>query len=117
MQSLRAYLEGDFAACLQAIESGELLIQRDLELRYYTGRHLALIGEADSAIKALSGVIESGFLCGSALTRDSSFTSLRSSPAFSELISFAESRRTQVHAAFLEAGGPQISNLAVAALQ
>jgi TolB-like protein len=117
MQSLRACLEGNFAECLHAIESGELLAQRDLESQYYTGRHLALIGEAERAIKALSGVIESGFLCGSALTRDSSFASLRSSPAFSDLISFAESRRNQVHAAFLEAGGPQILNLAVAALQ
>jgi serine/threonine protein kinase len=116
MQSLRAYLEGNFAACLDAIESGELLIQRDLELRYYAGRHLALIGEADHAIKALSGVIESGFLCGTALKRDSSFASLRSSPAFSELIRLAESRRTEVHAAFLKADGPQILNLPVAAL-
>jgi eukaryotic-like serine/threonine-protein kinase len=117
MQSLRAYLEGNFAECLHAIESGELLAQRDLESQYYTGRHLALIGEAEHAIKAISGVIEGGFLCGSALTRDSSFASLRSFPAFLELIRLAESRHNHVHAAFLEAGGPQILNLAVAALQ
>jgi TolB-like protein len=115
MQSLRAYLEGNFAECLHAIESGELLAQWDLESQYYTGRHLALIGEAERAIKTISGVIEGGFLCGSALTRDSSFASLRSSQAFSELIRLAESHRNQVHAAFLEAGGPQILNLAVAA--
>ena len=82
MQSLRAYLEGNFVECLHAIESGELLAQRDLESQYYTGRHLALIGEADRSIKTISGVIEDGFLCGSALTRDSSFASLRSSPPF-----------------------------------
>ena len=115
MQSLRAYLEGNFAECLHAIESGELLTQKDMESRYHTGRHLALIGEAERAIKVLSGAIEGGFLCGSALTRDPSFASLRSSHAFSELIRLAESRRTQVHAAFLEAGGPEILNLAVAA--
>jgi tetratricopeptide (TPR) repeat protein len=116
MQSLRAYLEGNSAECLQVIESGELFAQRDLESQYYTGRHLALIGEMERAIKMLSGVVEDGFLCGSALTRDPSFASLRSSPAFSELIRFVEARRTQVHAAFLEAGGPEILNLAFAVL-
>jgi serine/threonine protein kinase len=114
MQSLRAYLEGNFKECLDVIVAGELHIKKDLESHYYSGRQLALIGEAERAIKILSRVVDNGLLCGSALARDPSFASLRSSPAYSELLSRAEARRSQAHAAFLEAGGPQILNLALA---
>jgi eukaryotic-like serine/threonine-protein kinase len=115
MRSLRAYLEGNFAECLQLIEAGELHIKKDLESHYYTGRQLALIGETERAIKVLSRVVDNGLLCGSALARDPSFASLRSSPAYSELLFRAEARRSQAHAAFLEAGGPEVLNLSLAA--
>jgi serine/threonine protein kinase len=115
MQSLRAYLEGNFEECLQVIEAGELLTQNDLESQYYMGRQLAQIGETERAIKVLSSAIDNGLLCSSALARDPSFASLRSTSAYSELIRRAEARRGQAHAAFLEAGGPQILNLALAA--
>jgi eukaryotic-like serine/threonine-protein kinase len=112
MLSLRAYLEGNFVECLRVIEAGKLLTQGDLESQFYTGRQLALIGETERAIKLLSTVLDGGFLCGSAIARDPAFAALRSSPAYLELARRAETCRTQAHAAFLEAGGPQILNLA-----
>jgi eukaryotic-like serine/threonine-protein kinase len=115
MQSLRAYLEGNFEECLRAIEAGEFHARKDLESQYYMGRQFAQIGETERAIKVLSSVVDKGLLCGSALSRDPSFASLRSSPAYSEVILAAEARRGQAHAAFLEAGGPQILNLEMAA--
>jgi serine/threonine protein kinase len=115
MHSLRAYLEGNFQECLHAIEAGDLLTQKDLESQFYVGRQLAQIGQVEKAINLLHRVIDDGFLCSSSLTRDPWFSSLRSSPAFAELLRHAEACRSQAHAAFLEAGGPQTLNLALAA--
>jgi eukaryotic-like serine/threonine-protein kinase len=115
MHSLRAYLEGNFQECLHAIEAGDLLTQKDLESQFYVGRQLAQIGQVEKAINLLHRVIDDGFLCSSSLTRDPWFSSLRSSPAFAGLLRQAEACRSQAHAAFLEAGGPQTLNLALAA--
>ena len=111
MQSLRAYLEGDLDECLSAIEVGEPLTRRDSESLYYTARHLAQINERERAIKILSRVIDSGFLCGSAMSRDPWLESLRSLPDFSQLLHIADQRHSQAHASFLEAGGPQLLNI------
>ncbi len=114
MQSLRAYLEGNFEECLKAIDAGELHTRKDPESLFYSGRQLALIGESERALGVLSAVIDKGLLCGSAVSRDPAFASLRSSPAYPDLARRAEARRAQSHAAFLEAGGPQVLNLASA---
>ena len=111
IQSLRAYLEGDFKECLSAIEAGESLTRRDSESLFYTARHLAQIKEQERALKILSRVIDSGYLCGSALSRDPWLASLRSLPDYSELLHIADQRRSQAHASFLEAGGPQLLNV------
>jgi non-specific serine/threonine protein kinase len=111
MQSLRAYLEGDFEACLRAIEVGDSLTRRDSEALFYTARHLAQIQERERAVETLSRVIDSGFLCASALSRDPWLASLHSLPAYSRLLETANQRRRQVHASFLEAGGPEILNM------
>ncbi|MGO8733108.1 MAG: protein kinase domain-containing protein [Terriglobia bacterium] len=108
MQSLRAYLEGDLDECLSAIEVGEPLTRRDPESLYYTARHLAQINERERAIKILSSVIDSGFLCASAMSRDPWLESLRSLPDYSQLLQIADQRRSQAHTSFLEAGGPQL---------
>ena len=63
--------------------------RNDLESQYYMGRHLAQVGQAERAISVLSSVLDQGFLCGSALARDSSFALLRSSPAFADLVRHA----------------------------
>jgi hypothetical protein len=112
MQSLRAYLEGDFDACRNAIEVAEPLTRRDSESLFYTARHLAQIKECERALKILSSAIEGGFLCGSALSRDPWLASLRSLPGYSLLGDTADRLRSQAHACFLEAGGPQLLNIA-----
>ncbi|MGC9973695.1 MAG: protein kinase [Bryobacteraceae bacterium] len=111
IQSLRAYLEGDFEACLHMIEAGEPLTRRDPESFYYTARHLAQIQERERALKILSRVIDSGFLCGSALSRDPWLASLRSLPGYSRLLETSDQRCSQAHASFLAAGGPELLNL------
>jgi serine/threonine protein kinase/tetratricopeptide (TPR) repeat protein len=111
MQSLRAYLEGDFDACRRAIEVAEHLTRRDSEVLYYTARHLAQINEPERALKALSSAIESGFLCGSALSSDPWLAPLRSLPEYGQLRQTADQQRSQGHAGFLEAGGPELLNI------
>jgi serine/threonine protein kinase/tetratricopeptide (TPR) repeat protein len=111
MQSLRAYLEGDFDACRRAIEVAEHLTRRDSESLFYTARHLAEINEPERALKILSRVIESGFLCGSALSSDPWLAPLHSLPEYWQLLQTADQQRSQAHAAFLEAGGPELLNI------
>lgn len=111
MQSLRAYLEGDFEACLRAIEAGEFQTRRDPESLFYAARQLAQIKERERAQKILSGVIDSGFLCGSALSRDPWLASLNSWPDGARLLETADQRRRQAHASFLEAGGLELLNM------
>lgn len=108
MRSLRAYIEGDFEECLNAIEIGESLTRRDPESLYYMARHLARINEQERAITLLSSVIDGGFLCATAISRDPWFASLRLSPHYVELMRNAELQRCKVHAAFLAAGGEQL---------
>lgn len=111
MQSLRAYLEGDRDGCLKAIEAGEPLTRRDSEALFYAARHLAQIGEGARALDVLSLVLDSGFLCGSALFRDAWLAPLRSLPGYSPLVGRADQRRTRTRASFLTAGGPDLLNM------
>ena len=90
---------------------GDSLTRRDSEALFYTARHLAQIQERERAVETLSRVIDSGFLCASALSRDPWLASLHSLPAYSRLLETANQRRRQVHASFLEAGGPEILNM------
>jgi hypothetical protein len=83
----------------------------DPEIFYYMARHLARINDKERAIAKLSGVIDGGFLCTTAISRDPWFASLRSSPDYVELMRNAELKRRKVHAAFLAAGGEQLVNI------
>jgi serine/threonine protein kinase len=112
MRSLRAYLEGNWEECLNAILAADTAIRKDPEVLFYSARHLARINETDRAISALSTAIDRGFLCGSAISRDPWFAPLRSLPRYIELMKEAERRRSETHAAFLAAGGEQVISVA-----
>jgi hypothetical protein len=108
MRSLRAYLEGNWEECLNAILAADTAIRTDPEILFYSARHLARINETDRAISALSTAIDRGFLCASAISRDPWLAPLRSLPRYIELMKEAERRRSKTHAAFLAAGGEQV---------
>jgi eukaryotic-like serine/threonine-protein kinase len=108
MRSLRAYLEGNWQECINAIETAEDAILRDPEILFYSARHFARINEIDRAISAISTAIDRGYLCTSAVSRDPWFAPLQSSPRYVELMQEAERRRIETHAAFLAAGGEQL---------
>jgi hypothetical protein len=111
MRSLRAYLEGDFAECVQAIELGEPLTRRDPETLYYMARHLARVNEPERAITMLTRALEGGFLYATAIMRDPWFVLLRSSVHYVELMRQAERKRNELHATFLAAGGEKLLNV------
>ena len=112
MRSLRAYLEGNWEECLNAIAAAETVISKDPETLFYSARHLARINETDRAISALSAAIDRGFVCASAISRDPWFNSLRSCPRYAEVMKEALWRRSETHAAFLAAGGEQVISVA-----
>ena len=111
MQSLRYYLEGNFAECLKAIDAGESHAKTDPESFLYIARQLALIEQTERAVQVLFHVIEKGFVCTSTIERDPCFASLRSSPRYDQLLSLAQLRRREAHQMFLDAGGPELLNL------
>jgi serine/threonine protein kinase len=112
MRSLRAYLEGNWEECSNAIAAAGTAILGDPEILFYSSRHLARINETDRDISALSTAIDRGYLCASALLRDPWFAPLRSHPRYVELMKQAEQRRSETHAAFLAAGGEQVISIA-----
>lgn len=108
MHSLRAVLEGDREACLLAVAETDWAQVPDPEILFYMSRHLARIGESESAIKALSSTLDRGFLCTIAIRQDPWFDSLRMTPDFTMLLQRAERESAAVHAEFLAAGGDQV---------
>jgi serine/threonine protein kinase/tetratricopeptide (TPR) repeat protein len=112
MRSLRAYLEGNTEECVNAIVNANATQLVDPEVSFYAARHFARVGQTDRAISALSAANDRGFLCASALARDTWFDSLRSEPRYAALMQDAERRRGETHAAFLAAGGLQVIGIA-----
>ncbi len=112
MRALRYYLEGNLGECLKAIEAGESDTRMDPESFYYMARQLAQIQQTERAMHVLSRVVENGFVCVAALEGDPCFAGLRSSPGYDQLLSLAQQRRDEAHSIFLDAGGPELLNLA-----
>ncbi|MBZ5583638.1 MAG: protein kinase [Acidobacteriia bacterium] len=108
IQSLRAYLEGDFGEAARAIEQSQDLTRKDPETQFYTSRHMARIGECGPALEKISSVIEAGFLCAFSLRHDPWLEALHAAPGFAEVAREAERRETEAHAAFVAAGGERI---------
>lgn len=112
MRSLRAYLEGNWVECGNAISTAGTAILGDPETLFYSARHLARINQTEQAISTLSKVIDRGFQCASVLSRDPWFEPLRSCSGYIELMQKAERRRVETHASFLAAGGEQVISIA-----
>ena len=84
----------------------------DPEGRYYAARHLAYLGDADTALSLLDGAVTDGFFCGPALARDPWLDSLRGTAEFAAIIRRAEVRHRQALISFLTAEGDRVLGLA-----
>jgi tetratricopeptide (TPR) repeat protein len=109
MIALQRYLEGNLEECIQATKVDENVARKTPESFFYLARQLAKIsGQEERAIALLVDVINSGFLCGSALAHDPWLKPLQSRPGFSDVLQLASRKRQDVHAAFLAAGGEDV---------
>jgi hypothetical protein len=89
LRSLRALLEGDRQACLEAIDRC-LAHFHDPEPRFYMVRQLAFLGESARALAELEHVLDRGFLCSRILRRDPWLESLRSYAEFAGIVERSE---------------------------
>jgi len=107
-ESLRLLLEGrrgeGLAATQRVLPDG----YRDPESLYYVARQLIFFGSNDSGMLLLARAVDEGFFCFTALARDPWLDSVRTDPAFMNILRLAESRRRDALAAFLEAGGDRL---------
>ena len=71
-------------------------------------RHLAHIGEGKEALAILKNVVEDGFFCLPAFTRDPWLDSLRGTSEFTAIMRRAETRHRQAIISFLTAEGDRV---------
>jgi serine/threonine protein kinase/tetratricopeptide (TPR) repeat protein len=80
----------------------------DPEGRFYVARHLAHLGEGEDALAILKNVVEDGFFCLPAFTRDPWLDSLRGTSEFTAILRRAETRHRQAIISFLTAEGDRV---------
>ena len=104
--SLIAMIEGrtdDLLTNLRAIAD-----LPDPEGRYFMARTFAHVGAFDEALPILAEVVENGFFCLTAFTRDPWLDGLRGHPEFSAIVRGAEARHRQALISFLTAEGDRV---------
>ena len=84
----------------------------DPEGRFYAARHLAYLGDSETALSLLQGVVEDGFFCVPTLARDPWLDPLRGAPEFATIVRRAEARHRQALISFLTAEGDRVLGLA-----
>jgi hypothetical protein len=94
------------------VSIGRMCTIKDPEGRFYVARHLAHLGDRDGALSLLQHVVEDGFFCLPALTRDPWLDTLRGTPAFAAVLKRAETRHRQAVISFLNAEGDRVLGVA-----
>jgi tetratricopeptide (TPR) repeat protein len=106
VESLRLQIEGDpaqFAASLRPLTDIP-----DPEGRFYIARSMVMAGLHTEALSLLDTVVDGGFFCLPAFTRDPWLDPLRGTPHFTALVRRAEARHRQAMISFLSAEGDRI---------
>jgi hypothetical protein len=80
----------------------------DPEGRFYAARHLAYLGDIETALPLLRGAVEDGYFCVPAFARDPWLDPLRGRPEFAAIVRMAEARHRQALISFLTAEGDRV---------
>jgi hypothetical protein len=104
--SLNHLIRGERDESLATIR--QLVAIHDPEGRYYAARHLAYLGDADTALSLMQTVVEDGFFCVPAFARDAWLDSLRGRAEFAAIVRRAEARHRQALISFLTSEGDRI---------
>jgi serine/threonine protein kinase/tetratricopeptide (TPR) repeat protein len=80
----------------------------DPEGRFYAARHLAYLGDVETALPLLRGAVEDGYFCVPAFARDPWLDPLRGRPEFAAIVRMAEARHRQALISFLTAEGDRV---------
>jgi serine/threonine protein kinase len=110
VNALAHLIRGEFEQSRESID--KLMNIHDPEGQYYAARHLAYLGDVESALSLLHGAVEDGFFCVPALTRDPWLDSLRATAEFAAIMRRAQARHRQAVISFLTAEGDRLLGLA-----
>ncbi len=105
-ESLRHTIEGRHEEAMEHLR--RLTTIPDPEGRWYVARSMAYVGAKDEALKLLEPVVEEGFFCLRAFTRDPWLDPVRGTPEFAAIVRRAEARHRQAMISFLSAEGDRI---------
>jgi tetratricopeptide (TPR) repeat protein len=106
VNSLAHLIRGEVEESLAEIR--KLVRIHDPEGRFYAARHLAYLGDPETALQLLRGAVEDGFFCVPAFTRDPWLDSLRGTPEFTAIMRRAETRHRHAVISFLTAEGDRV---------
>ena len=109
-EGLRLLIEGTRAEALENVR--RLTTIPDPEGRCYVARMMVYLGANDEALELLGPVVEQGFFCLPAFTRDPWLDPIRGTPEFTAIVRRAEARHRQALISFLNAEGDRILGVA-----
>lgn len=109
-ESLRHTIEGRTQDAVENLR--RLTTIPDPEGRWYVARSMAYVGAKDEALALLEPVVEAGFFCLPAFTRDPWLDPVRGTPEFAAIVRRAETRHRQAMISFLSAEGDRILGVA-----
>jgi TolB-like protein len=108
MAAARTMIEGDTSASLAAVQRIVSSGFGDPEALFYLTRHLARLGQVESAVQVFSRVVEGGFFCYPAMAADPWLDALRPDSRFQTLLVNAEGMHRDAQAAFEVAEGDRV---------
>ena len=109
-EGLRLLVEGPADLALENLR--RLTTIPDPEGRWYVARMMVYLGANEEALELLGPVVEQGFYCLPAFTRDPWLDPIRGTPEFTAIVRRAEARHRQALISFLNAEGDRILGVA-----
>jgi eukaryotic-like serine/threonine-protein kinase len=113
VESQLAAMESRREDCLRHAKAVEDAGFHDPEGLLIHVRELAYLGEVPRALATLERVVQGGYHCPAALTRDPWLDSLRAEPQFVRLVRQAEAGRARAAEAYTRAGGERLLGVGV----